>query len=90
MNELMMGYMRIDLVAFFLDCLLKTDSWTYVTKIFLSYFEKRVEQMEKEELFKVGVDREVLTQQLLTCSEEWPLIYCNAATFGFDRSPPTL
>jgi hypothetical protein len=46
--------------------------------------------MEKEELFKVGVDREVLTQHLLTCSEEWPLIYCNAATFGFDRSPPTL
>ena len=37
MNELMMGYMGIDSIAFFIDCLLKRG-WNYVYKLMLSYF----------------------------------------------------
>ncbi len=46
-NELMMGYMGIDSIAFFIDCLLKLG-WNYVYKLILSYFEKRMEKMNSD------------------------------------------
>ena len=83
-NELMMGYMGIESIAFFADCLLKAG-WTYVYKVVLSYFEKRMEKMENDELFASVTDREVITSRLINCDEEWPLIFCNANSFCFDK-----
>lgn len=65
-NELMMGYMGIDSIAFFLDCLLKAG-WNYVYKVILSFFEKRMEKMENDELFSSLADRELITKKLLNC-----------------------
>jgi hypothetical protein len=84
----MMGYMGIDSIAFFVDCLLKTG-WNYVYKVVLSFFEKRMEKMEKDEVFTSVVDREVITRNLINCDEEWPLIFCNANSFCFDKPEKT-
>lgn len=81
---MMMGYMGIDTIAFFIDCLLKR-SWEYLYKVVLSYFEKRMEKMEHDELFETVSDKEVITRELMNCNEEWPLIFCNAGTFCFGK-----
>jgi hypothetical protein len=36
-NEMMMGYMGVDSIAFFIDCLLKRG-WSFFHKVALSYF----------------------------------------------------
>jgi hypothetical protein len=81
---MMMGYMGIESIGFYIDCLLKRG-WSYVVKIVLSYFEKRVERMEHDEIFESVQDKEVIMRELMNCGEEWPLIFCNANTFCFDK-----
>jgi hypothetical protein len=52
----MIGYIGIESIGFFIDCLLKAG-WNYVYKVFLSYFEKRMEKMENDEIFNILPDR---------------------------------
>lgn len=58
---MMMGYMGIESIGFYIDCILK-KGWTYVEKIVLSYFEKRMERMEHDELFDSTQDKEMITK----------------------------
>ena len=40
-NELMMGFMNIEAIGFFADCLIRVG-WNYVYKIILSFFDKKL------------------------------------------------
>ena len=74
--------MGIESVGFFIDCLFKAG-WGYVYKVVLSYFEKRMEKMENEEVLGAGGEREAVMRELMNCKEEWPLVFCNANSFAF-------
>ena len=41
--------------------------------------------MEHDEIFESALDKEVIMRELINCREEWPLIFCNAITFCFDK-----
>ncbi len=45
-----MGYMGVDKIGFFINCLIK-KGWNYVYKIVLSYFEKRMEVIQTDDMF---------------------------------------
>lgn len=41
--------------------------------------------MEHDEIFETVRDKEAITREIINCQEEWPLIFCNAATFRLEK-----
>ncbi len=76
----MCGYMNLQNLGFYVSSIIRFG-WNFVYKVILSYLQKRLDFIERS-----ATDRkDDIIEALINSDEEWPMIFCNATTFTFDK-----